>query len=71
MKDKIRVLVLDDEPIVCERLKVPLEKMGFYVETFVDSTDAINHFAKHRFDIVVTDLKMKGPDGMDILRFVQ
>lgn len=71
MKDKIRILVLDDEPIVCDRLKPSLEKLGFYVETFTDSKAAIDHFASHRFDIIVTDLKMRGPDGMDILRFVR
>ncbi len=34
--DKTRVLVIDDEPIVCKRLKLTLEKMGFEVETFID-----------------------------------
>jgi len=71
MKNKMRILVLDDEPIVCERLQATLEKLGFHVETFTNSKAAINRLAEFRFDIVVTDLKMSGPDGMDILRFVQ
>lgn len=71
MKDRIRILILDDEPIVCDRLKPPLEKLGFEVETFTDSKAAIDYFANHRFDIIVTDLKMSGPDGMDILRFAR
>jgi DNA-binding NtrC family response regulator len=68
---KGKILVVDDEPIVCERLKPALEKVGFYVETHTDSQDAIDRLAEEKFDVVVTDIKMKGPDGLDILHFVK
>jgi DNA-binding NtrC family response regulator len=68
---KGRILVVDDEPIVCERLKPALEKVGFYVETYTDSQNAIDRLAEEKFDVVVTDIKMKGPDGLDILHFVK
>jgi DNA-binding NtrC family response regulator len=68
---KGRILVVDDEPIVCERLKPALEKVGFYVETHTDSQNAIDRLAEEKFDVVVTDIKMKGPDGLDILHFVK
>jgi FixJ family two-component response regulator len=42
---KGRILVVDDEPIVCERLKPALEKVGFYVETYTDSQNAIDRLA--------------------------
>jgi len=71
MKDKIQILVLDDESIVCDRLKSSLEKLGFYVETFTESQAALDRFAEHHFHIVITDLKMNAPDGMDVLRFVR
>jgi DNA-binding NtrC family response regulator len=66
-----KILVVDDEPIVCERLKPALEKVGFDVETYTDSQNAIDRLAEERFDVVVTDIKMKGPDGLDILHFVK
>jgi CheY-like chemotaxis protein len=44
-----------------------LEKVGFYVETHTDSQNAIDRLAEEKFDVVVTDIKMKGPDGLDIL----
>jgi DNA-binding NtrC family response regulator len=69
MKPKRKVLVLDDEPIVCERLKPALEKIGFTVETYTESQQAIDRLAHERFDVVVTDVKMQGPDGIDVLRF--
>ncbi len=71
MKGKPRVLVLDDEPIVCERLKPALEKSGFEVEAFTDSRKASDRLMEQRFDVLVTDLKMQGPDGLEVLRLVK
>ncbi|MDD2464457.1 MAG: response regulator [Desulfobulbus sp.] len=63
----LRILVLDDEPIVCKRLKPAFQKMGHTVETFTDSTQAMARLRETSFDIVVTDLKMEGADGIQIL----
>ena len=63
----IEVMVLDDEPTVCERLKDFLEKKGMTVEAFIDSSTAVERLSQKRFQVVVTDLKMKGPTGLDIL----
>jgi DNA-binding NtrC family response regulator len=71
MRPKLRILVLDDERIVCERLQAALEKLGFQVETHTDSRQAVARVAAERFDVVVTDLKMPGPGGMDVLGFVR
>jgi DNA-binding NtrC family response regulator len=65
------VIILDDEPIVCERLTPALEKLGFEVEAFTDSQKAVNRLGERQFDILVTDLKMKKPDGLEVLRFVK
>ena len=69
MRGKRRILILDDEPIVCERLKPALEKSGFEVETYTDSQKVIDRLMEEKFDVLVTDLKMQGPDGIDVLRF--
>jgi DNA-binding NtrC family response regulator len=71
MKKRKRVLIVDDEPIVCERLRPPLEKAGFDVETFTDSQHAVDRLAAESFDVLVTDLKMRKPDGLDVLGFVR
>jgi CheY-like chemotaxis protein len=65
------VLVLDDEPMVCDRLKEHLDGKGYDVEVFTDSQKAIDRLSGKRFDVVVTDLKMAGPSGLDVLRFVR
>ena len=71
MNNQIEVMVLDDEPTVCERLQEFLTKKGMAVETFGDSQTAMDRLTKKRFDVVVTDLKMKGPTGLDVLIFVK
>jgi len=63
----ISILILDDEPIVCNRLKVALQKMGYEVETYTDSVAALQRLEEKDFDIVVTDLKMENVDGIQIL----
>jgi DNA-binding NtrC family response regulator len=65
---KLKIMVLDDEPIVCKRLQPALEKLGFEVETFTQSLEALHHVQETKYDIIITDLKMKGIDGM---RFLQ
>lgn len=65
------ILILDDEPIVSKRLKPSLEKKGYEVETFTSSADALNRVKERRFNIVVTDLKMEGVDGMQFLTEVK
>ena len=68
---KTQVLILDDEPIVCKRLKPALEKMGYEVESFIKSEEAMSRVEGKRFDIVITDLKMEGLDGMAFLSEVK
>jgi len=71
MSDTPEVLVLDDEPIVCDRLKDYLQQRDFAVETFTASEAALQRLTEKSFDVVVTDVKMSGPSGLDVLRHVQ
>ena len=66
-----RVLILDDEPIVCKRLKPAFQKACYEVETFTDSSSALARIEQMRFDVVITDLKMEGTDGMHFLARVK
>jgi ATP-dependent Lon protease len=71
MENKARILVLDDEPIVGERLKASLERDGYIVDAFSSSQNALDRLKMERYDILVTDLKMSGPDGMEVLKEAQ
>ena len=67
MKHKTTICILDDEPIVGDRLKPELEDDGYEVEVFTDSASAVRRVGETCFDIVITDLKMQGVDGMEFL----
>ena len=69
--DKYRIMIIDDEKIVGDMAKMALEKEGYLVETFVNAEPALERFSAERFDIVITDFKMKGIDGMEVLRRVK
>jgi len=62
-----RLLVIDDEVIVGKRLLHVFGKMGFIVQVFDSPIPAMQAAEAHPFDIVVTDLKMAGMDGMEVL----
>ncbi|MFH1138882.1 MAG: response regulator [Pseudomonadota bacterium] len=70
MNGKRQLLILDDEPIVGERLKPALEKEGCLVEVFVDPAAALERIREKEFDIVVTDIRMGEIDGIRILEEV-
>ena len=71
IKNKIKILLLDDEPIVAERVKSSLEMSGYYVDSFISSNDAIDNLKKIKYDILITDLKMSSPDGIEVLQIAR
>ena len=66
-----RIMVIDDEKIVGDMAKLSLEQEGYAVETFLSAEPALKRLEEERFDVVVTDYKMKGIDGMEVLRAVR
>ena len=66
-----RIMVIDDEKIVGDMAKISLEDEGYEVETFLNAEPALKRLKEDTFDIVVTDLKMKGIDGLQVLRTVK
>lgn len=71
MNKPFEICIVDDEQIVCERLKPLLEKSGYQVETYTDSKSALERLSGKKFDILITDLKMGRPDGLELLHFTR
>jgi DNA-binding NtrC family response regulator len=65
------IMIIDDEKIVGDMAKLSLEKDGFEVETFLNGESALERLQQKKFGVVVTDLKMKGIDGLEVLRTVK
>jgi DNA-binding NtrC family response regulator len=66
-----RIMVIDDEKIVGDMAKLSLEQEGYSVETFLNAEPALKRLQEEKFDVVVTDYKMKGIDGMEVLKTVK
>lgn len=62
-----RILVVDDDPEMCGYLSEALKEEEFAVITMNDSLEALKILKKEEFDILITDLKMKGLKGLDLL----
>ena len=50
MAGPLRICIVDDEQIVCERLQPVLENNGFLVESFTDSKPAMERLSEKPFD---------------------
>lgn len=67
-----RVLILDDEPFQRLVLRTGLKQAGFVeIEHAADADAALDHAARCPPDLVISDIKMPGRDGIDMLRGLQ
>ncbi|SIN65234.1 response regulator [Algoriphagus halophilus] len=64
-KQKIKVLVVDDEPDIVEILKYNLQKEGYEVATAEDGIKAVKVASKFLPDVILLDIMMPGQDGVE------
>lgn len=62
------VLLVDDEPGIRNVLGISLSDVGYQVITAADGKEALDLFHQHRPAIVITDIKMPGMSGIDLLQ---
>ncbi len=67
MEEKGRILVLDDEERMATLLARSLQRSGYSAEPATDPAKALELLKAERFDVLVTDLRMPGLDGIEIL----
>jgi len=60
------ILVVDDEPYVCDAVRMMLAFDGHQVETAPGAKDALGMFAKGKYDLVITDYAMPGMKGDEL-----
>ena len=61
-----RILVVDDEPLVCDAVRMMLEFDGHVVETARSPKDALAMLDKGKFDLVITDFEMPVMKGDEL-----
>lgn len=69
--DKIRILVVEDDVDLRETLEEVLSDEGYEVTTAERGEDAVTLASQQVFDLVVTDIKMPGIDGLEALEQVK
>lgn len=66
-----KILVVDDEMDVCDFVKQFFEERNYSVTPALDGEQAIRILRKHKFDIILLDIKMKKMDGIETLRNIR
>lgn len=69
--DTSRILVVDDEPTVLELMNGFLNHMDLEAERYEDSLQALEAFRARPFPLVITDIKMPGMNGLELLEKVR
>jgi DNA-binding NtrC family response regulator len=65
-----QILIVDDEPIVCERLSASLRRDGHDVVAQTDPAEALRTVESETFDIVICDIRMGEIDGLEVMEQV-
>ncbi|MDD3815857.1 MAG: sigma-54 dependent transcriptional regulator [Desulfocapsaceae bacterium] len=67
----ISILIVDDEQSMRDFLKILLQKEGYQVETRADGTSALRCLEENNFDLVISDIRMPGIGGLDLLHSIK
>lgn len=67
----IRIMVVDDEPMMADSLKQNLAEEGYTVDTASSGAEAIEQFDRGGHHLVVCDVKLPDMDGMEVLKHVK
>lgn len=65
------ILVVDDEAANRYSVKKTLQKVGYSVHEVLNGEEALELLAEHSFDVVLTDIRMPGLDGVELLRRIK
>jgi len=63
----VRILLVDDNANGLSARKTVLEELGHDIDTALSGADALEKFARQKFDLVVTDYKMPRMDGLELI----
>ena len=66
-----QILIADDEEIICAVLSQRLTREGYSCVTAHNGKDALNHFYKEKFSLIISDIRMPEMDGLKLLQDVK
>ena len=65
-----RIMVVDDEPAICQFLSQVLTQEGHNVETIDNASAALERLKCERYSLILLDIRMKGMDGIELYRHI-
>jgi two-component system response regulator PilR (NtrC family) len=68
---KPKVLIVDDEPDLCELLSITLGRMDLTTRTAGDVTGARRELGRSRFDLCLTDMRLPDGNGLELVEWMQ
>jgi two-component system, OmpR family, KDP operon response regulator KdpE len=71
MDTMVKILVVDDDPAICDALAEELEAAGYAALTAVNGEDGLRSFRAGRPDLIVTDLAMPVADGFRLIESIR
>ena len=63
-----KILVVDDDKNIRRTVSMALESLDYFVHTAFDGKDAMVQLEGDKYDMIITDLKMPGMNGMELLQ---
>ncbi|MGD1048013.1 MAG: sigma-54 dependent transcriptional regulator [Candidatus Krumholzibacteriaceae bacterium] len=66
-----KILIVDDEKSMCQYLSIMLRKEGYDVKTVHNGKKALQEIKESNFDVVITDIRMEGMNGIELLGAVK
>jgi DNA-binding response OmpR family regulator len=71
MAQKARILVIEDDPYICELIKLYGEKNGYEIKTANDGETGLDAFYEEPPDLVVLDIMMPKMDGYEVCKHIR
>ena len=71
LNKKISVLIVDDEPEVCEIIAEQFKILGWQPHTCENAEEALNYLSSRHIDVVLTDIRMPGDDGIQLVQKIR
>jgi NADH:ubiquinone oxidoreductase subunit E len=71
MKEEVKILVVDDEPVVINSCERVLKDEGYHVDSALRGKDAMHMMEDNYYNLILTDLKMPEMDGITLIEWIR